>query len=142
MTSLPVIPFVLATVLAGHGWRKKSLSPGGSIAAFIVGFLMLSVPVQSFGYSLIIFYLTGSRATKCERVRNFGDEPERLLLTERSLASQSERNSKRHSKMDTTKQATVLRGRCSATPSALSLQQSHGASCLRPTLSLRWCLQN
>lgn len=60
----PVVPLLIATVLAGHGLRKKSLSPSGALAAFVVGFLMLSAPTRTFGVSLIIFYLVGSRATK------------------------------------------------------------------------------
>jgi len=62
--SLILIPLIIATFLALHGWRKKSLSFGGAAAAFIVGFLMLAVPLRAFGISLIVFYLTGSRATK------------------------------------------------------------------------------
>ncbi|QRW09926.1 integral membrane family protein [Ceratobasidium sp. AG-Ba] len=61
---IPVVPAVLAIVLAAHGIRKKSLSPSGGLAAFVVGFLMMSVPLRGFGISLIIFYLTGSRVTK------------------------------------------------------------------------------
>ncbi|KAG8726499.1 hypothetical protein FRC11_015077, partial [Ceratobasidium sp. 423] len=34
------------------------------IAAFVVGFLMMSVPLRGFGVSLIVFYLTGSKVTK------------------------------------------------------------------------------
>ncbi|OCB87815.1 hypothetical protein A7U60_g5139 [Sanghuangporus baumii] len=60
----PIVPFLLAVVLAFHGLRKKSLSPSGALAAFIVGFLMLSAKVRAFGVSLIVFYLVGSRATK------------------------------------------------------------------------------
>ena len=63
------VPFIIATLLALHGWRKKSLSPDGAAAAFFVGFLMLAAPLRAFGVSLIVFYLAGSRATKCERVR-------------------------------------------------------------------------
>ncbi|KAL5500872.1 hypothetical protein ACEPAH_9259 [Sanghuangporus vaninii] len=60
----PIVPFLLAVVFAFHGLRKKSLSPSGALAAFIVGFLMLSAKVRAFGVSLIVFYLVGSRATK------------------------------------------------------------------------------
>jgi len=58
------IPLLIATGLASHGLRKQSLSPSGALAAFFTGFTMLSVPVRSFGVSLIMFYLIGSRATK------------------------------------------------------------------------------
>jgi len=50
--------------LAAHGLRKRPLSPSGALAAFFTAFSMLSVPVRTFGVSLIVFYLIGSRATK------------------------------------------------------------------------------
>src|ERR1700761_8254462 len=58
------IPVLLASGLAGHGLRKRSLSPSGAAAAFIVGALMLSVHLRVFGVSLIMFYLLGSRVTR------------------------------------------------------------------------------
>jgi len=64
MFNVSFISFVIASALALHGWKKKSLSPGGAATAFVVGFLMLAVPLRAFGVSLIVFYLTGSRATK------------------------------------------------------------------------------
>lgn len=60
----PFIPFLLATGLAVHGLRKRSLSPSGALAAFVVGFTMMSVPLRVFGISLIVFYIAGSIATK------------------------------------------------------------------------------
>ncbi|KAG8692103.1 hypothetical protein FRC08_010008 [Ceratobasidium sp. 394] len=62
--SIPIIPVVLATALAAQGIRKRSLSPSGGLAAFVVGYLMMAVPLRGFGVSLIVFYLTGSRVTK------------------------------------------------------------------------------
>ena len=50
--------------MGSSGVRKGSLSPDGGIAAFIVGTIMLSVPLRTFGVSLIVFYLVGSKATK------------------------------------------------------------------------------
>ncbi|KAG8851035.1 hypothetical protein FRB96_009517 [Tulasnella sp. 330] len=44
--------------------RKKSLSPSGAAAAFIIGLLTMAVPLRTFGVALIVFYLVGSRATK------------------------------------------------------------------------------
>lgn len=64
LTSLPVFPIVIASFLALHGLRKRSLSPSGALAAFIVGTSMLAVPLRAFGVSLILFYLTASQATK------------------------------------------------------------------------------
>ncbi|CAE6533712.1 unnamed protein product [Rhizoctonia solani] len=62
--ALPVVPGVLALLLGAQGIKKRSLSPSGGITAFVVGFLMMSVPLRAFGVSLIVFYLTGSRVTK------------------------------------------------------------------------------
>ncbi|KAI0345044.1 hypothetical protein BDW22DRAFT_1353885 [Trametopsis cervina] len=62
--SFPIIPFLLAAYLGSSGVRKRSLSLSGGIAAFIIGFAMMSVPLRVFGVSLIVFYLVGSRATK------------------------------------------------------------------------------
>ncbi|OBZ75316.1 Transmembrane protein 19 [Grifola frondosa] len=61
---IPFVALTLATFLALHGLRKRSLSPSGAIAAFIVGLSMMAVPLHAFGVSLITFYLVGSRATK------------------------------------------------------------------------------
>lgn len=63
-SDIPLLPLLLALGLAIHGLRKKSLSPSGAFAAFTVGFLMMSAGSSVFGVSLIVFYLTGSRATK------------------------------------------------------------------------------
>ncbi|KAJ1303856.1 hypothetical protein OPQ81_008276 [Rhizoctonia solani] len=62
--ALPIIPGVLALLLGAQGIKKRSLSPSGGITAFVVGFLMMSVPLRGFGVSLIVFYLTGSKVTK------------------------------------------------------------------------------
>jgi len=60
---------VLSSALAIHGLRKQSLSPSGACAAFIVGVLTMSAKLNTFGVSLIAFYLLGSRATKFGRQR-------------------------------------------------------------------------
>lgn len=44
-----------------RGLRKRSLSPSGALAAFAVGFLLMSVPLRVFGVTMIVFYLAGSR---------------------------------------------------------------------------------
>ncbi|TFK85704.1 hypothetical protein K466DRAFT_525421 [Polyporus arcularius HHB13444] len=58
------VPLILAVSLSAHGLRKRSLSPSGAAAAFAVGYTMMAVPLVAFGVALIVFYLTGSRATK------------------------------------------------------------------------------
>lgn len=68
-TDLPIVPFVLASFLGVHGLRKRSLSPSGALAAFLVGLLMMAVPLHTFGVALIVFYLAGSRATKVGKQR-------------------------------------------------------------------------
>ena len=60
----PWSALLLATLLSVHGLRKRSLSPSGAATAFVVGFGMLSVKLRVFGVGLIVFYLSGSRATK------------------------------------------------------------------------------
>lgn len=63
---IPLLSVVLALLLSAHGLRRKSLSPGGALAALVVGFLMMTGGSSVFGVGLIGFYLVGSRATKCE----------------------------------------------------------------------------
>jgi len=69
VSDIPLVPTLIATLLAGHGLRKRSLSPSGALAAFFTGITMLSPPLRSLGISLIIFYLVGSRATKVGKSR-------------------------------------------------------------------------
>jgi len=64
LSDVQLVPLLVSAGLAAHGSRKKSLSPSGAIAAFFTAFFMLSIPVRTFGVSLIVFYLIGSRATK------------------------------------------------------------------------------
>ena len=69
VSDISLFPTLIATLLAAHGFRKRSLSPSGAVAAFFIGVIMLSPPLKSFGISLIIFYLVGSRATKIGKSR-------------------------------------------------------------------------
>ena len=64
LSQYPVVPFLLAVYLGFSGVRKGSLSPSGGVAAFVVGFSMMAVPLRAFGVALIVFYLMGSKATK------------------------------------------------------------------------------
>ncbi|MCO5566024.1 hypothetical protein L7F22_019699 [Adiantum nelumboides] len=63
---MQLYPFalVIATLMASHGFRKGSLSFSGALAAFAVGYISLANPIKAFGITLLVFYLTGSRATK------------------------------------------------------------------------------
>jgi uncharacterized membrane protein len=71
-TSVPmgrvVAAVVVATILAGHGKRKGSLSTSGATAAFLVGLLH-----WLFSYELVAmllaFYLSSSRLTKYQASR-------------------------------------------------------------------------
>ncbi|KAF9466690.1 integral membrane protein DUF92-domain-containing protein [Collybia nuda] len=74
---LPIFPyyaFGLALLLSTHGIRKKSLSLSGGFTAFIVGFGIMAGGLKTFGVSLIVFYLLGSRATKYGKKRKVGYE--------------------------------------------------------------------
>ncbi|KAJ8081858.1 hypothetical protein PM082_007704 [Marasmius tenuissimus] len=62
--NFPIIPFVLASLLGIHGIRKKSLSPSGAATAFLVGLSVFAGEIRVFGVACVVFYLTGSRATK------------------------------------------------------------------------------
>lgn len=61
---VPWVEAILAAYLGISGVRKRSLAPSGGIAAFIVGFCTFNLRLRAFGVSLIVFYLTGSKATK------------------------------------------------------------------------------
>lgn len=60
---LMILQLVLSSLLALHGWHKKSLSNSGALAAFCVGFATL-ISGWWFASVLIGFYLLGSRITK------------------------------------------------------------------------------
>jgi uncharacterized membrane protein len=66
LKDMPATAVALATLLSVHGLRKKSLSPDGALAAFIVGTGMMAGGLKVFGVSLSVFYVLGSRATKRE----------------------------------------------------------------------------
>lgn len=55
---------LLALGLAVHGLRKGSLCKSGALTALLVGYATMANPLPVFGVTLIVFYLTGSRATK------------------------------------------------------------------------------
>ncbi|TIA99864.1 hypothetical protein E3P94_02373 [Wallemia ichthyophaga] len=59
-----LIAILVASYLAYSGLKKRSLSLSGAISAFIVGYASLSSTICSFGVMLIVFYLSGSKATK------------------------------------------------------------------------------
>ncbi|KAI5455354.1 hypothetical protein NCC49_000168 [Naganishia albida] len=53
-----------ASLLAGHGLRKGSLSLSGSAAALLVGYGHLANDDPTFGVTMIVFYALGTAATK------------------------------------------------------------------------------
>lgn len=63
-SNIPTLEILLAAYLGLSGVRKRSLSPSGGLAAFLVGSTILAVRLRTFGLALIIFYLVGSKATK------------------------------------------------------------------------------
>ncbi|KAI0563392.1 hypothetical protein FGB62_40g214 [Gracilaria domingensis] len=58
-----LVAILFATTLAVRGRRRKSLSPSGAVAAFVVGFLSFAASLR-FGLTLLSFYLSATRATK------------------------------------------------------------------------------
>ncbi|KAH7886648.1 integral membrane protein DUF92-domain-containing protein [Phlebopus sp. FC_14] len=63
-TTLPLVPFALATLLSVNGAKSRKLSLSGAATAFVVGFSVMATPVRGIGTSLIVFYLVASQATK------------------------------------------------------------------------------
>lgn len=57
-----VLGVLLASVLSIRGHKKRSLSPGGAVAAFVVGSLSFASSTR-FGLSLYAFYLSATRVT-------------------------------------------------------------------------------
>ncbi|KAI9570002.1 integral membrane protein DUF92-domain-containing protein [Boletus coccyginus] len=62
--SLPIIPFLIALYLSVNGATSRKLAPSGAVAAFVVGFTVMSTHVRAIGISLLVFYLLASKATK------------------------------------------------------------------------------
>eukprot|EP00762_Andalucia_godoyi_P004726 ANDGO_03632.mRNA.1 VTE6-related protein At5g19930 len=58
-----IATYVLAFLLAYGGYRKKSLSKTGAIAAFLVGALTMSTGFE-FGLALVLFFYSSSMMTK------------------------------------------------------------------------------
>ena len=58
-----LVAFMLASLLAYKGRKKKSLSKSGAIAAWIVGFISFTASFR-FGMTLIVFYQSSSWLTK------------------------------------------------------------------------------
>ena len=94
-----LIAVLLATYLAYSGFKKRSLSLSGAVAAFVVGYASLSSTICSFGAMLIVFYLSGSKATKVgvkllslhshstqTRSNTTSRRSSRMAMTARSLA--------------------------------------------------------
>ncbi|PXF44897.1 Transmembrane protein 19 [Gracilariopsis chorda] len=54
---------LIASLLALRGHQRKSLSPTGALAAFLVGFLSFASSVR-FGLTLLSFYISATRATR------------------------------------------------------------------------------
>jgi uncharacterized membrane protein len=58
-----LVSFIIAVTLAYHGYRKKSLSIDGCLAAFLVGFSSIGVSYR-FGVLLLAFYYSSTKLTK------------------------------------------------------------------------------
>ena len=58
-----ILALILAIGMSIKGYKKKSLSKSGTIAAFFVGLLTLGTSYR-FGLTLLNFYITSSKLTK------------------------------------------------------------------------------
>ena len=56
---------LMASMLAFRASRKKSLTPRGSVAAFLVGFLLIATGWR--GFNLLVFYFVAIKATKYKK---------------------------------------------------------------------------
>ena len=60
-----IIATIFASLLAGRAYKRKSLTPSGSVAAFVVGFLLIVVGLR--GFNLLVFYFIATTATKYKK---------------------------------------------------------------------------
>ena len=58
-----VLAAFLALIMAGFGYRKRSLNRSGALFALVVGFVSCAASV-TFGLTLIMFFIGSSRVTK------------------------------------------------------------------------------
>lgn len=77
------IAVAIASILAIHGYKKKSLSFSGSLAAFFVGFASMGCSYR-FGLLLLLFYYSSTKLTKYKQ-----DVKDRM---EEDFKSSGERN--------------------------------------------------
>lgn len=57
-----ILAFAIATLMAYRGYKRKSLTTNGAVAAWIVGFLSIILGMR--GFLLLLFYIVGTKATK------------------------------------------------------------------------------
>mmetsp|Transcript_12873 Transcript_12873/g.18444 ORF Transcript_12873/g.18444 Transcript_12873/m.18444 type:complete len:282 (+) Transcript_12873:41-886(+) len=57
-----LLAFVIASLMALRGYKRKSLSKNGAAAAWLVGFSSIFLGMR--GFLLLLFYLIGTKATK------------------------------------------------------------------------------
>lgn len=57
-----ILAIAIATLMAYRGYKRKSLTTNGAVAAWIVGFLSITLGMR--GFLLLLFYIVGTKATK------------------------------------------------------------------------------
>ena len=57
-TKSTALGIVIASLMAIRGWKRKSLTPSGAIAAWIVGFCSISCGMR--GFLLLLFYIVSA----------------------------------------------------------------------------------
>ncbi|KAE8258971.1 hypothetical protein A4X13_0g1326 [Tilletia indica] len=90
------IAAALTVLIAVHGLRKGSLSSSGAMGALVAGYGTLANPLPTFGVLLLVFYLTGSRATKVKADVKARLEREAVTTSDRADGGKGVHNHKAH----------------------------------------------
>ncbi|KZV88632.1 hypothetical protein EXIGLDRAFT_678735 [Exidia glandulosa HHB12029] len=59
----------IALYVSYKGWKRGSLSASGALTAFAVGFVLMHAHTKAFGLAMLVFFFTGSKATRMGKAR-------------------------------------------------------------------------
>ncbi|EJD39097.1 hypothetical protein AURDEDRAFT_116284 [Auricularia subglabra TFB-10046 SS5] len=65
----PATCAAIALYVSYKGWRRGSLSASGALTAFVVGFVLIHAQTKAFGAAMLVFFFTGSKATRMGKER-------------------------------------------------------------------------
>ena len=81
------VAVAVATMIAVRGRRKRSLSPSGAVAGWLVGFTSLGLGGYSFGVVVMAMYISSSLLTKYGAKRKAKIEHDYHKASERTAAN-------------------------------------------------------